>query len=154
MMSLVEHDQIPRLSVLQEFGRPITAPQQVAGRDHDRFAVPFPGVDLTLVSLAQSGRAIPRQFAAVVDRPVEIELLAQLDLPLPQHRLWSQDQNSPRPPGQPRLPQQHPRLDGLAESHLVGDQEFRRPLRIQAFEGPHLVRPRRHGGRCFPTREP
>ena len=49
MMRLVEHDQVPRFGILQEHCGSIAAPQQVAGRDHDRFAVPLAGLDLTLV---------------------------------------------------------------------------------------------------------
>ena len=148
-MGFVEHHQIPRLGVLQQHLRPIAAAQQMTGRDHDRFAVPLPRVDLALMPPAQRRRGVPDQLAAVVDRPIEIELLAQLDLPLAEHRLGSQDQNPPRPPRQPRLPQQHSRLDRLAQSDLIGDQEFRRPLGVEALERPHLMRPRRHRRRRF-----
>ena len=87
-------------------------------------------------------RRIPGQLAAVVDRPVEVELLPQLDLPLAEHGLGREYQDAPGTPGEPCLTQQHARLDGLTEPHLVRDQEPRRPVAVQALERPCLMRPR------------
>ena len=78
--------------------------------------------------------------------PVQVELLAQLDLPLPQHRLGREDEDALGPAREPRLAQQQPRLDGLAEADLVGDEEPRRPRRVEPLERAELVRPRLDGG--------
>ena len=42
---------------------------------------------------------LPDEPAAVVDRPIQVELLAKLDLPLPKDRLRSQDQDPLGAPG-------------------------------------------------------
>ena len=54
------------------------------------------------------------QRAAVVDRPVQIELLAQLHLPLVEQRLRCQDQNAFCATCEPGLSQQQSRLNRLA----------------------------------------
>ena len=94
-------------------------------------------------------RRIPGQALAVEDRPVEIELLAQLDLPLLEHGLRREDQNSLCAPREPCLPQHHPRFDRLTEADLVGDQELRRPMIVQSVERANLMRPRRDRARRF-----
>ena len=45
------------------------------------------------------------------------------------------------PPREPGLAQQHARLNGLAEAHLIGDQKFGRPIVVKALKGLHLVGP-------------
>ena len=52
----------------------------------------------------QHWRGIPDEITAVMDGPVEIELLAKLDLPLPEDRLGSQDEDPFRTARKPRLP--------------------------------------------------
>ncbi len=102
----------------------------------------------------QGRRGAADELAPVVDRPVQVELLAQLDLPLAQHRLRRQDQDALRAPGEPRLPQQQAGLDGLAQPHLVGDQQPRRPVRVEALERAHLVGPGDHRGRGLADARP
>ena len=59
----------------------------------------------------------------IVDRPVQIELLTQLKLPLLHDGGRCQDQDALRAARQPCLPKQHARLDRLAESYLVRKQD-------------------------------
>ena len=80
----------------------------------------------------------------VVDRPGEGELLAQLDLPLPEHRLGRHDQDALGTAGEPCLSDQQARLDRLAEPHLVGDQQARRPIAVHPLESSDLMRPGGH----------
>ena len=143
VVSFVEHHQIPRFGIFQKRRRPIPPAHQVARRNHRGFAVPVVAAHLAFVAPAPRGRRIPGQLAAIVDGPVEIELLAQLDLPLLENGLGRQDQDPFGAPGEPCLAQQHARLDGLAEADLVGDQKPGRPIAVEAVEGAHLVRPRR-----------
>ena len=145
VVGFVEHHEIPTLRVFQESRRPVSAPHEMARRDHDRFPVPCGGV--AFMASVQRRRGITDHSAAVVDRPVEVELLAKFDLPLPEHRFRRQYQDALRPPGEPCLPQQQAGLDGLAEPHLVGDEEFRGPALVEPSERPQLMRPRGHRGR-------
>ena len=148
VVRLIEDDQIPRLRlVVEQDGRAVLPAHQLAGGQHHGFLVPVLCVDLALVTTAQRPRLVTAQLASVVDRPVEVELFAQLDLPLLQQCLGREDQDPFRAPRKPRLPQQQARLDGLAEAHLVGDKELRQPMRVEPFEGSDLVRPGRDG-RC------
>ena len=146
VVRLVEDDQVPRLGVEQHGGAVLPA-HQVARRDDHGLFVPAARVDLALVAPAQRARRVAAQPAPVVDRPVEVELLAQLDLPLLQDRPRREDENALRQAREPRLAQQQPRLDGLAEADLVRDQELRRPPRVETIEGPELVRPGLDGRR-------
>ena len=98
---------------------------------------------------AKRRRGIPDELPPVVDRPVEIELLAKLDLPLSEDRLGREDQDPLRPSGEPRLTQQHSGLNGLAEPDLVGDEELRRPTPVEPFKRTHLMGPRGHRGGGF-----
>ena len=76
MVGLVEHDQVPRVGILQKGRRPVAAAHQVARRDDDRFLVPVLSLHLAFVPFTPCRGGVPAQLAAVVDRPVEIELLA------------------------------------------------------------------------------
>ena len=98
---------------------------------------------------AQCRRGVPDELPPVVDGPIEIELLAQLDLPLAEDRLGGEDQDPLRPSREPGLTQQHAGLDGLAEPDLVGDEELGRPPLVEPFERAHLMGPRSHRGGRF-----
>ena len=65
----------------------------------------------------------------------------------PQDCLGREDEDALRPAGEPRLAQQSPRLDGLTEADLVGDEESRRPRLVETLERAELVRPGLDG-RC------
>ena len=149
VMSLVQHHQIPRRGILQQDLRPLTPPHQLTGGDDDRFRVPRIRVDRARLAPAQGRRGVPHELAPVVDRPVQVELLAQLDLPLAQHRLRRQDQDPSGASGEPSLAQQQAGLDGLAQPHLVGDQQPRRPVGVEALERPDLMRPGDDRGRSL-----
>ena len=145
-MGFVEHHQVPRRRFIEEDLRPVAPPHQVAGRDDDRLGMPRIGADGAPLAPPQGRGGVPDELPPVVDRPVQVELLAQLDLPLPEHRLRGQDQDPLRATGQPRLPQQQAGLDGLAQPHFVGDEQPRRPVRVEPLERPHLMRPGRDRG--------
>ena len=113
MVRLVQDDQVPRLGIVEQHNGAVPSAHQVAGRDHDGFFVPAPWVDLALVVPAQRTGRVAAQLAPVVDRPVEVELLPQLDLPLLQYCLGHENENALRAAREPRLPQQQARLDGL-----------------------------------------
>jgi hypothetical protein len=149
MMGLVEHHQVPGLGPGQQLGRTIATPHQVAGDQHARLTVPHLGVHRALRLALEPPRRVPAQPLPVVDGPVQIELLAQLDLPLAQDGLRRQHQDPLRPAGQPGLAQQQTRLNRLAQTHLVGDQQSRRPVVIETLKGPDLMGPRDHCARCF-----
>ena len=167
MMGFVEHHQVPRGRFLDERRGPVAPAQEVARRDDGRLPMPLAPTGLALVPVpvpmsvsvsvpmpmpvltpaaAKRRRGIADEPPPVVDRPVEVELLAKLDLPLGEERLRGQDEDPSCPPGEPGLPQQQARLDGLAEPHLVGDEELRGPARVEALERAHLVGPRGHRG--------
>ena len=103
--------------------------------------MPLMRTDNTFVVSTPCRRGIPDQFPPIVDRPIEIELLAEFDLPLFEDGFGCQDQDPFGPSGKPRLAQQQARLYGLAEANLVGDQESGRPIAIKPFKSPHLVWP-------------
>ena len=63
--------------------------------------------------------------------------------------LGRQDQDPLDTSGKPSLAQQHARLDGLAETDLVGDQKFGRPIAVEAFKSPHLMGPGDDRRGCF-----
>ena len=142
VVRLVQHHEIPRLGFVEECARPVAPAHQVAGGDDHRLSVPFALSDLPLVLSSKRGRRISHELPPVVDRPVEVELLPKLDLPLTEHRLRRHDEDAFRSSGEPCLAQQHPGLDRLAEPDLVGDEQLRRPSSVELLEGPHLVRPR------------
>ena len=152
MVRLVEDDEVPRLGVLQQLGHPVGAPHKLAGGDDGRLRVPVLPRHFARRWRLEAVARIPVEGLAIIDRPVEVELLAQFDLPLPEHRLWGEDQDAFRPARQPRLAQQESGLDRLAETDLVGNQQPRRPVVVHAVEGPHLMRPgcHRSGGLADP----
>ena len=76
VVRLVEDDQVPRLGIVDERGAAVPSGASVAGRDLHRFFVPAPRVDLVLVVSPQRAGRVAAQLAPVVDRPVEVELLA------------------------------------------------------------------------------
>ena len=141
MVGLVEHNQIPRCGTFQKGLGAVAAAHQVARRDDHRFLVPVVVVHFAFVVLAQRGGGVPDQLVAVIDRPVEIEFLAQFDLPLSEHRFGRQDQDACGTAGEPGLAQQHAGLNGFSETDLVGDQQPRRPVAVKPFESPHLMGP-------------
>ena len=149
VVGFVEDHQIPGLRIFQQDLRPLATSQQLAGRNDDRLRVPRIRVDGALLAPPQGRRGIPDQLAPVVDRPIQVELLAQLDLPLAEHRLRRQDQDPSGAAGEPCLTQQQAGLDRLAQSHLVGDQQSRWPLRVEALERAHLMWPGNDSGRGF-----
>ena len=143
VVSFVQDDQIPRFG-LQQFGHAIPAAHQVAGNQHTGFLMPLlPGNQALRVAL-QGGAGIPAQPLAVVNRPVEVELLAQFDLPLRQHGLGNQHQHPLGPTGQPSLPQQQPGLNRLTKPNLVGQQIRPGPSVDNPSGMGFLMRPRRH----------
>ena len=141
MVGFVEHHQIPRLGICQQRRRAVVPTQQMTRRNHHGFEMPVIAVDIALVSSAPRRGPVPGQLAAVVDRPIEVELLAQFNLPLFEDGLGRQDQDPCGTPGQPCLAQQHARLDGLAEADLVGDQQPRWPMAVEALKRSDLVWP-------------
>ena len=89
------------------------------------------------------------QFLPVVDRPVEVELLAQFDLPLLEHRLGGENQNALGFARQPGLTQHQAGLNGFAQAHFIGDQQPGRPSVVHPLKGADLVRPGLHGAGGF-----
>ena len=150
VMGFVQHDQIPRFGFFEQNGGPLPPPHELAGRNHRRLHVPRLALRIRLANrlcftdgLPRRG-GLPNQLPPVVDGPVQVELLAQFDLPLLEHRLGRQDQDALGLAGQPSLPQQQPGLYGLAKAHFVRNQQFRRPIGVQTLEGAGLMRPRPH----------
>ena len=152
MVRLIHHHQVPGLGFLEHLARPIAASHQERGCQHKGFAVPGVTRHLSLGPTLQCRRRVPAELLAIVDWPVEIELLAQLDLPLPKDHRRGQHEHALHPAGERRLTQQQTRLDGLAEADLVGDQQLRRPMIVHPLERPNLMRPRldRAGGFAHP----
>src|SRR5690606_21816396 len=128
----------------------VVAAHEMAGRDDCRFAVPFVPRHLLCVPAAHARHRQPGEFAAVVDGPVEIELLAQLDLPLPHDGGGRQDQHAAGAARQPHLPDQHPGLDRLPEPDLIGDEQAWRFHSVESLERADLVRPRLDRTRRLP----
>ena len=124
----------------------VGAAHELTGREDSRAPVPLLATDRLRGGLqrAQSGRGMPVQFLPVVDRPVEVELLAQFDLPLLEHRLRGENQDALGSACQPGLTQQQASLNGLAQAHFIGDQQFGRPGFVHPLKGADLVRPGLH----------
>ena len=112
-MRLVEHDEVPGLLPVQHSAARSRRRTRWLDTMTNGSLMPFVAIDDLLVTAPHRRRRIPGQLLAVVDRPVEVELLAQLDLPLRTDRLRRQDQHALGPPGEPRLPQQQTGLDRL-----------------------------------------
>ena len=148
VMRFVQHDQVPRVGFFQQRLSALATAHELAGGDHCRLLVPRSARRGRLAQDAPGRGGRPVEALAVVDGPIEIELLAQFQLPLLQHRLGRQDENALGLASQPRLPQQQAGLDGLAEAHFVRDEQPWRPLRVQALERPRLMWPRLHGSGC------
>lgn len=91
--------------------------------------------------MVPSRRAIPCQFLSIVDRPIEVKLFAQFDLPLFADVLGCEDQGSLHLARQPGLPKQQPSLDGLTKADFVGNQKPRRPIVVEAMKSPNLMGP-------------
>ena len=66
----------------------------------------------------------PTQVGAVEDLEHQTEAILQLALPLLQHRRRRGDDDRLRLPAQQQLPGDEPRLDGLAEPGVVGDEQI------------------------------
>ena len=143
-MGFVQHDQVPRFGILQQFLLTVPAAHQMAGGDDEGFAVPVITRHVTLMAAPHRRRWIPAQDFAVVDRPVQVELLAKLDLPLCHHRLGCQHQDALGLAGQPRIPQQQARLDRLTQTDFVADHQSRWPMVDHAIKRPGLVGPGHH----------
>src|SRR5690606_35225843 len=142
VVGLIQDDEVPRFGLLAQLALSVVAAHEVAGRDDRRFAAPFVPRRLPGVAAAHARRRQPGELAAVVHGPVEVELLPQLDLPLPHDGGGRQDQNAAGAARQPHLPDQHPGLDRLAEPDLIRDEQAWRFHAVEAHERPDLVRPR------------
>ena len=77
-----------------------------------------PWVDVDAPFTAQ----VPHQFA-VHDAEIEAELVAHLVPPLDLERRGADDKHSPGPVADDQFRDGHARLDGLAEAHVVGDEQ-------------------------------
>src|SRR3954454_19902180 len=124
VMGFVQDNNIPRLSRIQQFCPPILTAREMAGHDDKRLTVPSVAGNSFFNSMFGSRRMVPNQLLAVVDRPIQVKFLAQLDLPLLTNRLWRQDDRAFYAVGEPPLSKQQPGLNCLAEAHFVSDQEL------------------------------
>ena len=96
------------------------------------------------------GRGLePEELVAVVDRPVEIEFLAQLHLPLTADAGGGENEDAAGFFSEPSLADEHAGLNGLAEADFVREEEARGPIAVEALEGANLVRPRLDIGSGF-----
>ncbi len=90
--------------------------EEVDARDEPGEVVPRVDVDAPLPP------QVSHQFA-VHDAEVEAELVPHLLLPLDLERRRADDQDLPGPVADDEFQGDHPRLDGLAQAHVVGDQQ-------------------------------
>ncbi|MGC1371681.1 MAG: choice-of-anchor tandem repeat GloVer-containing protein [Candidatus Sulfotelmatobacter sp.] len=104
VVRFVQDKHVPRFS-LQQFLGTVLAAHQLARCDQEGLFMPLGRLHITFMISVQRRRWIPAQLLSVIHRPVQVELLAQLDLPLFQNSLRCQDQNSLRSPRHPRLAQ-------------------------------------------------
>src|ERR1035437_2117632 len=93
MMRLVEDNQIPRRSLIQNLSRTLGPPHQLAGCKNNGFIVPLVRIDTLYILAPKRRRLIPLQAMPVIDRPIQVELLSEFQLPLLQHSLRSENQN-------------------------------------------------------------
>ena len=149
MMRLIEDDQIPRHCLIQDLSRTFCTPHQLAGSQNDGFIVPLVWIDTLYILTPKRRRLIPLQAMPVIDRPIQIELLSEFQLPLLQHALRGENQNPLGSSRQPSLAQQQPGFNRLSQAHFVGNQELGRPLAIHALECFDLMRPWLDSGRGF-----
>ena len=91
-------------------------PDQRVGEDEA--AVGGPRVDRVAALLASGGDEV-----AVVDHEGEPEALLHLVLPLPHHGGGARDHDPADLLAHEKLAKDEPRLDGLPETHVVGDEE-------------------------------
>ena len=75
-----------------------------------------------LTWMPRSPPQVPHQFA-VHDAEVEAELVPHLVPPLDLERGRADDQDPPGPVADDQFEGDHPRFDGLAQAHVVGDQQ-------------------------------
>ena len=85
-------------------------------------------------------------MGSVVEGGREAELPPQLVLPLLAQAARCQNEDPARPALKPQLADDKGRLNGLAQAHLVAEQEPRRVGCGRRFHDPHVVRPRHHSG--------
>ena len=119
VMGLVEDQQAPgqhRPQPLAQRVRVARIDQQVVG--DQEAAVRAPWVDAEAALAAHS-----REIRPVENLEQEPEAVLQLSLPLLQHRGRRRDDDGVRLPAQQQLAGDEPRLDGLAEACVVGDEK-------------------------------
>ncbi|MBV8557731.1 MAG: hypothetical protein JO116_19375 [Planctomycetaceae bacterium] len=110
-------DRLPlgRERLLEEPGGPLPL-QEVERGDQPREVGPRVDVD------APPAPQVPHQ-AAVHDAEIEPELVPHLVPPLDLERGRADDEDPPCPVPDDQLEDDEPRLDGLAQPHVVGDQQ-------------------------------
>lgn len=105
MVGFIEHHQVVGLG-FQQILVAIAPSHQVTGDQHKGLC--SPGIAAYWPDLAGRSETgfLPGQSFAVIDGPVEAELLAQFPLPLLEHRRRCHDQHAAGPAAQPGLAQQ------------------------------------------------
>src|SRR5690606_24130328 len=93
VVSFVQHDQVPRFRRLADFGLALATSHEMTRRDDRRLTVPFVPTNHLALAPSHRRRGIPVELAPVVDRPVQVELLTELDLPLLHHRGGCEDED-------------------------------------------------------------
>ena len=127
MVRLVEHHEVPGRGVRVQCRGAFAPSHQVARGDHDGLFVPSIAIHDAFVRTAERRGGVAHELATVVDRPVEVELLTELDLPLAQHGLRCEHQDPFRAPREPCLSEQHPGFNRFPEPDFVRDQQLRGP---------------------------
>src|SRR5271163_4076489 len=113
MMRLVEDDEVVGFGDVEQFSLPVSSAHEMAGNDNDGFLMPNVTTYRPLRMAPHRRRRIPAELLTIVYRPVQIELLPKLDLPLRADIFRGHDEDAPRAAGQPCLPQHQARLDGF-----------------------------------------
>ena len=142
MMRLVEDQQRARAKILQHVAKPRDigfVAEQPVRQDEARSRRP-------------RVRAMPAAAAQILQMPPvdDLERQAELGLqflaPLAGHRGGGQHHREVDPPAQHHLAQDQPRLDRLAQPHIVGDQQIdaRQPQRLA--QGEQLIRVEANAG--------
>jgi hypothetical protein len=73
-------------------------------------------------------RWIPHELVPIIDWPIKIEFLPELDLPLLADGFRCKDDGAFYSACKPSLPQQHARLDSLPKTDLIRDEKLRWPM--------------------------
>src|ERR1019366_7021522 len=142
MVGFVDDNDVPRLGLFDELGHAVAAAHEMAGSDDERLFMPVGPGDGLLQGDVGGGRLEPEELVTIVNRPVEVELFAQLQLPLPADAGWTENQYATGFVGQPSLADEHAGLNRFAQADFVRKEQAWWPIAVEALEGADLVRPR------------